>query len=125
MRRARTQPRRSRANGVPIGNVGEAGAPELRDAATHLRTRCAVSRGVVVVSLAVALASCGGSEDSRSASGSTRPRPTKHRSGAPPPRSPDAGIPVGHAAADARARRCRAAHPPRWHYWRYCDKYAR
>jgi nicotinamide riboside kinase len=36
-----------------------------------------------------------------------------------------AGIPEGHAAADARAQRCRAAHPVRWRYWRYCDRYAR
>jgi hypothetical protein len=77
---------------------------------------CAV---IAVISL-VALASCRGSDDSRSASGATRPEPSGTAS-----LSPDAGIAEGHAAADARARRCRAAHPPRWRYWRYCDRYAR
>jgi hypothetical protein len=114
------------ANVVLTVNAGDAGALELLpDVPTHLRTRRAVSRGVLaVIPLAVVLASCGGSDDSRSASGATRPEPTTQRSVAPPP-SPDAGIPEGHAVADARARRCRAAHPPRWRPWRYCDRYAR
>jgi hypothetical protein len=118
-----------RAGGANAGltaHAGEAGAREpLPDVSTHLRIRRAVSRGVLaVIPLAVVLASCGGSDDSRTTSGATRSEPTTQRSVAPPP-SPDAGIPEGHAVADARARRCRAAHPPRWRSWRYCDRYAR
>lgn len=97
----------------------------LVDVRTYRRSRRAVSRGVLAaLSLTVPLASCGSSDDPGSASGATRPQPPTQRSGAPPP-SPDAGIPEGHAAADARARRCRAAHPPQWRFWRYCDRYAR
>jgi hypothetical protein len=97
----------------------------LADVSTHLRIGRAVSRGVLaVIPVAVVLASCGGSDDSRTTSGATRSEPTTQRSVAPP-KSPDAGIPEGHAVADARARRCRAAHPPRWRSWRYCDRYAR
>jgi hypothetical protein len=114
------------ANVVLTVNAGDAGALELLpDVPTHLRARRAVSRGVLaVILLAAVLASCGGSDDSRSASRATLPEPTTQRSVAPPP-SPDAGIPQGHAVADARARRCRAAHPPRRRSWRYCDRYAR
>ena len=87
--------------------------------------RRAVTRGVLaVISLSVALSSCGGSDESQPASGATRPEPTTQRSTAPP-RSPDAGIPEGHAPADARARRCRAARLPRSRSWRRCGWYAR
>jgi hypothetical protein len=77
---------------------------------------------LAVVPLAVALASCGGSDDSPPASVTPRPEPATQRS-ASPPHSPDAGIPEGHAVADERARRCRAARPAR--PVRYCDRYAR
>jgi hypothetical protein len=82
-----------------------------------------MSRAVLaVIPLSVALASCGGADDSQPASGTARPEPTPQRF-ASPPHSPDAGIAEGHAVADARARRCRAARPSR--SWRYCDRYAR
>ena len=92
----------------------------------HLRVSAPATRANVVIGIAlgVLLAACGASDDSRQASGTTRPEPTTQRLAAPPA-SPDAGIPEGHAVADARARRCRAAHPPGWRSWRYCDRYAR
>jgi len=104
-------------------DAGEAGARERLAAVTTQRGRRAVCV-LAALSLALVPASCGDAQDSRSASGATRPEQVTRRSGTPP-RSPDAGIPEGHAAADARARRCRAAHPPRWRFWRYCDRYAR
>jgi hypothetical protein len=83
-----------------------------------------IAGGLSAIAVAVLLASCGGSDDARHASGATQPEPTTRRLTAPPA-SPDSGIPEGHAVADARARRCRAAHPQRWRSWRYCDRYAR
>jgi hypothetical protein len=82
-----------------------------------------VSRAVLAVIL-LALAACGGSDDSEPTTGATRPEPTMQRSTSPPP-SPDAGIAEGHAVADARARRCRAAHSPGSRSWRRCGWYAR
>jgi hypothetical protein len=82
-----------------------------------------VTRAVLAVTLlSVALASCGGSGDDGPASGATEPATQRSTS---PPHSPDAGIPEGHAAADARARRCRAARPPHSRAWRRCGWYAR
>jgi hypothetical protein len=72
---------------------------------------------LLVLPAALVLGSCGGS-------GKPPPTPAAPHSIATGV-SPDAGIPDGHAAADARARRCRAAHPPKWRYWRYCDRFAR
>jgi hypothetical protein len=77
---------------------------------------------LAVIPLSVALAACGGTDDSEPASGVRRPEPTTQRSTAPPP-SPDAGIAEGHAAADARRRRCRVARPPRFR--RQCARLAR
>ena len=85
--------------------------------------RRAVTRAVLaVIPLSVALAACGGSDDSGPAAGGTRPEPTSQGSTSPPP-SPDAGIPEGHALADARRHRCRAARPSR--FWRHCARIAR
>jgi hypothetical protein len=82
-----------------------------------------VTRAVLaVVSLSAAFASCDSSNDSGPASGATPPQPTTQRSTSPPP-SPDAGIAEGHALADARARRCRAARSSR--FWRHCARIAR
>jgi hypothetical protein len=75
-----------------------------------------------VIPLSVALAACGGSDDSEPASGATRPEPATQRSTSPPP-SPDAGIAEGHAAADARRHRCRATRSSR--FWRHCARLAR
>jgi hypothetical protein len=75
---------------------------------------------LAVVPLYVALAACGGNDDPRP----TPPAPITQRSVAPP-HSPDAGIPEGHAVADARARRCRAGRRSQWRSWRYCDRFAR
>lgn len=72
----------------------------------------AVTRAVLAV-IALSIAACGGSNDSEPASGATRPKPTTPRSTSPPP-SPDAGLPEGHAAADARRHRCRATRSPRF-----------
>ena len=92
----------------------------MRTSAHSIRSE---TRAVLaVLSLAVALASCGSSNDSEPASGATSLQPTTQRATAPPP-SPDAGIPEGHALADARRRRCRAANPPR--LWRHCARIAR
>jgi hypothetical protein len=84
-----------------------------------------VTRAVLaVILLSLALPSCGGSDDSGSASGATRPEPAPQRPTSPP-HSPDAGIPEGHAAADARARLCREARRPGSRAWRRCGWYAR
>jgi hypothetical protein len=72
----------------------------------------------------VALAACGGSDDSDPAAGTTRQEPATQRA-ASPPHSPDAGIPEGHAVADARPRRCRAARSPGSRAWRLCGRHAR
>jgi hypothetical protein len=83
----------------------------------------AVTRALLaVIPVSVALAACGGSDDSDPVSGATRPEPTTQRSTSPPP-SPDAGIGEGHAVADARRHRCRALRPPR--FWRHCARSAR
>jgi hypothetical protein len=72
--------------------------------------------------VALVLGSCGGADSPPPAPPAAMPAaPQSIATGI----SPDAGIPQGHAAADARARRCRATHPPKWRYWRYCDCYAR
>jgi hypothetical protein len=82
-----------------------------------------VTRAVLAMTpVCVVLAACGGSDDPEPASGVTRPEPTTQRSTAPPP-SPDAGIPEGHAAADARRQRCRAERSSR--FWRHCARIAR
>jgi hypothetical protein len=82
-----------------------------------------VTRAVLgVIPLCLALAACGGTDDSEPDSGVPRPEPTTQRSTSPPP-SPDAGIAEGHAEADARRRRCRVARPPR--FWRHCARIAR
>jgi ABC-type glycerol-3-phosphate transport system substrate-binding protein len=77
-----------------------------------------------MILLTVALAACGGSDDSRPASSATRPEPATQRTFWAP-WSPDAGISEGHAVADERARRCRAEHPRRSRAWQRCFRRAR
>jgi hypothetical protein len=90
---------------------------------TSAHTIRRMTRAVLaVVSLSVALAACGSSNDSEPASGARRPQPTTQRPTSPPP-SPDAGIAEGHASADARRHRCRATRSPR--FWRHCARIAR
>jgi hypothetical protein len=93
---------------------------ERHRAIVRLVGRALSSRGAAVA-LSVALASCGGGDDAQPGSAAERAEPpgTQRRSTSPP-HSPDAGIPQGHAPADARAHRCRATRPAR-----YCDRYAR
>jgi hypothetical protein len=83
----------------------------------HLRYTVKV---LAVIPLCVALAACGDSDDSEPASGATRPEPRMQHLASP---SPDAGIPDGHAPADARRHRCRAERPPR--FWQHCARIAR
>lgn len=73
-----------------------------------------MNRALVVLLLSATLASCGGSDDAKPTQ-----RSTVH------PWSPDAGIAEGHAVADVRAQRCRAALPPGWRAWRRCNRDAR
>jgi hypothetical protein len=77
---------------------------------------------LALVSVSLALASCGSSNHSEPASGATPQQPATQPSTSPPP-SPDAGIPEGHALADERRRHCRAERPPR--LWRHCARIAR
>jgi hypothetical protein len=76
-----------------------------------------------VLLVAVLLVACGGPDESESTSDATRPEPATQRSTSP--YSPDAGIAEGHAVADARARRCRAARPAYSRSWRRCGRLAR
>jgi hypothetical protein len=69
---------------------------------------------LAAIAISAVLASCGGS----SASEPTSPRFELGR-------SPDAGISEGHAVADKRAQRCRAAHPRGSRAWRRCNRNAR
>jgi hypothetical protein len=81
----------------------------------------ALSIGGAAVAVSVALASCGGTEGAEPGPGTPGPKPADARQrSTSPPHSPDAGIPQGHAPADARAHRCRLRHPAR-----HCDRYAR
>jgi hypothetical protein len=78
-------------------------------------------KALPVLPVVLVLGSCGGSGSPPPAPAAMPAAPRSIATGT----SPDAGIPQGHAAADARARRCRATHPRQWRYWRYCDRYAR
>jgi len=78
-----------------------------------------MSRAVLAaIAVAAVLASCGGADD-------PRPAPEPATRGFVLGRSPDAGISEGHAVADKRALRCRAAHPMNSHGWRRCNRNAR
>ena len=70
---------------------------------------------LLVVAIGLALTGCGGSGGPEPAWNAARPVVP-----APPP---DAGIPEGHALADARRHRCRSEHPPR--FWGECARIAR
>ena len=71
---------------------------------------------LTAIAISAVLASCGGS--------SVEPRPAPE-SRFSLGRSPDAGIAEGHAVADERAQRCRAAHPLESRAWRRCNRNAR